>query len=272
MKSRTHYLLISIAGFIIVFYALPFYVLLTTAFKSMQDLSSKWIMPGYIYLNNFIKAWSNARLGNAFMNNTIITIISVSLIILFGAFASYPLARYKTKLNRVVYLVFISCMIVPPLTILVPLYKFYVQLGAMNSYWGIVLLHVTFQLPITIFLYTGFISTLPGELDEAAMIDGCSRFSIFFKILFPLLKPITATIVILTGVNIWNDYQFSVFFLQKAEVLTLTVSLSKFYGQFTNRISWVAAGSIISAMPIVFLYLFLQKYFIQGLSAGAVKG
>lgn len=115
-----------------------------------------------------------------------------------------------------------------PLTTLVPLYQLYVDIGAMNTYWGIVLLLVTFNMPITIFLYTGFIGSIPKELDEAAMIDGMSRFRLFFKIILPLLKPITATVIIMTGVGVWNDYQFSLFFLQKLNMHTVTVALSSF--------------------------------------------
>lgn len=251
---------------------LPFYILLTSSFKKDSDLSSKWNFPHYLYLDNFKNAWINAKLGTAFMNTSIITVIVIFLLIVLGTISSYPLARYRTRLNRFMYLFFIAALIVPPLTILVPLYKFYVDLGALNSHWGIILLHVTFYLPITIFLYTGFIGTIPRELDEAAMMDGSTRLGVIFKLIFPLLKPVTASVIILNGVNVWNDYQFSTFFLQKTDVRTFTVALSAFFGQYTSNIGWVAAGSVIAALPLAVLYLFLQRYFIHGLSAGAVKG
>jgi raffinose/stachyose/melibiose transport system permease protein len=254
------------------FHILPFYVLITTSFKAVDDVSSKWVFPGYWYIDNFINVWKGANLGQAFFNNMIITVVSVLLTVVLGAFAAYPLARYKTRLNRFMYTLFISVLIVPPLTILVPLYKMFVDVGAMNSNWGIILLHVTFHLPMTIFLYTGFIGTIPRELDEAAMIDGCTRLSLFMKVIMPLLKPVTATVVILASVGIWNDYQFSVFFLSAPESRTITVALSSFFGQYNNNIGWVAAGSLTAALPITIVYLFLQRYFITGLSAGGVKG
>jgi raffinose/stachyose/melibiose transport system permease protein len=163
-------------------------------------------------------------------------------------------------------------MIVPPLTILVPLYKFIVDSFGTSTYLGIIFPHIAYQLPITIFLYTGFISSIPRELDEAAQIDGCSKFGIFLKIILPLLKPITATVIILVGVNIWNDYSFSVFFLQKPSMYTITVTLNQFFSQFSNQTNWVAAGCIVGMIPLATLYLFLQQYFVKGLSAGAVKG
>jgi raffinose/stachyose/melibiose transport system permease protein len=251
---------------------LPFYVLLTSSLKKDSDLSSKWNPPHYVYLDNFRNAWINAKLGSAFINTSIITVAVVVLLVILGTISSYPLARYRTRLNRFMYLFFIAALIVPPLTILVPLYKFYVDLGALNTYWGIILLHVTFYLPITIFLYTGFISSIPRELDEAAMMDGSSRLGVIFKLIVPLLKPVTATVIILNGVNVWNDYQFSTFFLQKTAIRPFTVALSAFFGQYTSNIGWVAAGAVIAALPISILYLFLQRYFIHGLSAGAVKG
>ncbi|MBP1963388.1 carbohydrate ABC transporter permease [Paenibacillus aceris] len=251
---------------------LPFYVLLTTSLKKDSDLSSKWSPPHYLYLDNFKDAWTRAHLGSAFINDVVITGLTILVLILLGMISSYPLARYRTRWNRFMYTVFIAALIVPPLTILVPLYKFYVSLGALNTYWGMVLLHVTFYIPITIFLYTGFISSIPRELDEAALMDGSTRLGVIFKLILPLLKPVTATVIIVNGVNIWNDYQFSIFFLQKTSAQTFTVALSAFFGQYTNNVGWVAAGSVIAALPLAVLYLFLQKYFIHGLSAGAVKG
>jgi raffinose/stachyose/melibiose transport system permease protein len=254
-----------------IFHIIPLYLLFNTSFKNESDSSSKWLLPDYLYMDNFKNAWENANLGSAFFNNIVITVFSVFLVIVIGALASYPLARYQTKLNKFMYIVFISALIVPPLTILVPLYQFIVDLGGLNSYWAMIALNVTFNLPITIFLYTGFIGTIPRELDEAAMIDGASRIGLFFKIILPLLKPVTVTTIILAGVNVWNDYQFAVFFLQDSEKLTITVALSQFFSQYNNNLGWVAAGSLLGMLPLTILYLFLQRYFIQGLSAGAVK-
>ncbi|MFC7442072.1 carbohydrate ABC transporter permease [Laceyella putida] len=263
--------LLAAAVFISVFHIVPLYLLASTSFKKDSDLSSKWVFPDYLYLDNFKNAWENANLGTAFVNNFLITVIALSLVLVIGALASYPLARFQTKLNKFMYVLFISALIVPPLTILVPLYQFIVELGGLNSYWAIIALHVTFNLPITIFLYTGFINTIPRELDEAAMIDGASRIGLFFRIILPLLQPVTVTVIILTGVTIWNDYQFSVFFLQNSEMATITVALSTFFSMFNNNIGWVAAGSLLGMLPVTILYLFLQKYFIEGMSAGAVK-
>ncbi|MCR8644901.1 carbohydrate ABC transporter permease [Paenibacillus sp. N1-5-1-14] len=251
---------------------LPFYILCTSSFKAGDDLSSKWQWPGYLYLDNFMNAWTEANLGRTFMNNILITVLAQVLIIVLGSIAAYPLSRNRSKWNKFIYTLFISCLIIPPLTILVPLYKVMVDFGGVNHVWGIMMLHVTFYLPITIFLYTGFIDSIPRELDEAAMMDGAGRITLFYRILLPLLTPITATVIILTGVYIWNDYSLSVFFLQKPETHTITVALSAFFGKYNSNIGWVAAGSLLSAIPITVVYLFLQRYFIQGMAQGAIKG
>jgi raffinose/stachyose/melibiose transport system permease protein len=251
---------------------IPFYILVTTALKTAKDASSKWVFPSYLYLDNFAAVWKEANFGYAFANNLIIFVVSVTVIVIIGSISSYPLARYKTRINKIVYSFFVVMIIVPPLAILVPLYNLYVQMGALNTYWGIICLHVAFNLPLAIFFLTGFIGLIPRELDEAAMIDGSSRIGMFFKIIMPLLKPATVTVIILTGIHIWNDYQFSIFFMQKIRYHTITVALAKFFGQNNNNINWVAAGALIGASPIIIVFLFLQRFFIDGLASGSVKG
>ena len=268
MKKKVYSVILLVISLI---HLIPFYILLTMAFKDKADLSSKWAFPKSLYPDNFVNAWKSANMGRAFLNNIIITVISTALIILFSSMAAYPLARRKTKLNTFVYTAIISCMIVPALTILVPLYKIMADLGGISSYWGIIAVQVTFMLPLSTFLYTGFIGTLPGELDEAALIDGKSRLGVFYTIIFPILKPITATVIILCGVNVWNDYQFSVFFLQKNSMKTIPVALNSFFSMYQSQVNWLAAGCLMASLPLVIAFLVLQKQFVKGLSSGAVK-
>jgi len=253
------------------FYLIPFYVVICLAFKLQSDFSSKWQFPGYLFLQNFSRAWGSGHLANAFKNNIIIVVFSLALIIICGSICSYPLSRYKTRLNKFIYSLIIACTIVPGLTILVPLYQIMVNLHGTSTYWSVILLHLTFSMPLVVFLYTGFIGMIPRELDDAAVIDGLSRFGICFRIIMPLLIPITITVIIVCGVGIWNDYQFSLFFLQKPTMFTVTVQLSMFFQYNRNEINLVAAGCLISAVPLIALFIFLQKYFIKGLASGALK-
>ncbi|MCP3027941.1 carbohydrate ABC transporter permease [Halobacillus sp. A5] len=273
LKSKKKVLLTFLALIVAAMHVIPFYILITTSLKVRGDFSSRWAIPEYFTLENFTIAWREANLGPAFVNSTIITFSAAVLLIFVGSLAAYPLARRNTKLNKAAMMFFIAIMVVPPLTALVPLYQLVVDIGMLNTRTIAVLNNVAAFLPLTVFLYSGFIrSTIPKELEEAAKIDGASTIGIFFKIVFPLLKPVTASVLIIACVFIWNDYQFAIFFLQSSDVQTLTVAMASFFGENQNNLGLVGAAAFMAMIPMAVLFLFLQKYFIAGLSSGAVKG
>ncbi|WP_057913588.1 carbohydrate ABC transporter permease [Peribacillus muralis] len=273
LSSRTKWLLTALALLITAFHLIPFYILITTSLKKTGDFTSKWSFPDYFDTENFALAWEHANLGNAFVNTAIITILSAVLLIFFGSMSAYALARRTTKLNKYMYFLFVGVMVIPPLTALVPLYRLVVDIGLMNTHLVAILNNVAAFMPLTIFLYAGFIrSTIPKELEEAAKLDGASTLGVFFKVVFPLLKPITATVLIISSVYIWNDYQFAIFFLQDSSVQTLTVALAGFFGQNVSQLNLVAAAALMASLPMVIVFLFLQRFFIEGLAAGSVKG
>ncbi|RKL68252.1 maltose ABC transporter permease [Salipaludibacillus neizhouensis] len=272
-KTLNKWLLTILALVISVVHIVPFYILLTTAFKETGDFSSKWLFPDYFTLSNFTEAWERANLLNAFTNTFIITVGAAVLLIVFGSMAAYPLARVKSKLNQFVFYLFVAIMVIPPLAALVPLYNLVVRMGMINTHEIAILNNFAGFLPLTIFLYSGFIrSTIPKELEEAARIDGAGVMTIFFRIVFPLLRPVTATVLIISSIFIWNDYQFAIFFLQDSSVHTLTVTLSSFFGENQSNLNLVAAAALMASLPMIVLFLLLQKQFIAGLSAGSVKG
>lgn len=257
---------------ILLFHIIPFYILVTTSLKTRGDFSSKWLLPDYLTFANFAQAIEKANLISALFNSLIITAGTALLLIVFGSMAAYPLARVPSKLNRAVFIFFISIMVIPPLTVLVPMYKSVVDLGLINTHAIAIIVNFAAYLPLTIFFYTGFIrSTVPKELEEAAGIDGTGTLSAFYKIVFPLLKPVTSTVAIISCVHVWNDFQFAIFFLQDKEVQTFTVAMSSFFGENQSHLNMVAAAALMSSLPMAVLFLFLQKYFIAGLTAGAVK-
>jgi len=271
--NKNKKLLTGVSILVMFIHIIPFYIMVTTALKAKGDFSSKWVFPKELNFQNFSDAWTIANLGPSFVNTTIITVFSAALLIFFGSMAAYPMARRQTTLNKIFYFIFIAIMIIPPLTALVPLYKMVVNIGMMNTYEVAILNNVAAFMPLTIFLYAGFIrSTVPKELEEAAKIDGASTLGTFFRIVFPLLKPVTASVLIIACVFIWNDYQFAIFFLQDKSMHTVTVSLASFFGQNQNNLNLVAAAAILAMLPMTILFLFLQKYFIAGLSSGSVKG
>lgn len=261
----------SIALIICIIHFIPFYILLGMAFKSPQDLTSRWMLPGYLYLENIKVAIEKGNILLGIVNTTIITLCAIALVTVIGAMASYPLARHKTKMNKKMLMIIMGVMMVPPLSILVPLYSMVINIGGVSKLWSIILVLTTFQLPTSIFLYTNFIDTIPSDLDEAALIDGCNKFVIFYKIILPLLKPVTVSVIILGISAFWNDYQFSLYLLQSPKVRTLTLAVSSFFSQTQNNINAAAAGALIAVLPMILLFVSLQKYFIKGMVDGAVK-
>jgi len=250
----------------------PFYLLIVLALRRPGSSASIWMPPMDIAWANFAEAWASARLGTGLLNTLIITSASITGAALVGLLAAYPLARRLTRGNGFVYGAIIACMMVPNLTILVPLYRFMVDIQGVNQRWAVILLHITFNLPMIVFLYAGSLRSIPREIDEAAMIDGAGRLRTLFTVLFPLLKPATAAAFVIVGISIWNDFNFSLFFLQAADVKTITVSMSSFFSQYNSYIERAAAGCLISSLPMVALFLAMQRYFIKGLATGAVKG
>jgi len=250
----------------------PIYIAIVVALKPKTDSSSRWLLPKQLYLENFTRAIENAHIFTAVKNSVIITLVTVFLVILIGGMAAYPLARNKIKFNKYILILIIGVMMVPPLSIIVPLLTMFSRIGAVSTYWGIILVNTTYLLPLSIFLYTKFISTIPVSLDEAATIDGCSKFSVFFRIILPLLKPVTTTVAILTGVAVWNEYQFALYLIQAPKKRVVTLAVASFFGIQSLYLGAAAATAIIAILPILILYVFLQKYFVEGVSLTGMKG
>jgi raffinose/stachyose/melibiose transport system permease protein len=251
---------------------LPFYVALSTALKARTDQSSQWIFPtAEIFFGNFAAAISSGNILRAIGNSTIITVVSTILVCVLGALAAYPLARRKTPANTAIALLILGMIMVPPLSILVPLYTLLNQLGALNTYWGAILVMVTTQLPLSIFLYTAFMRSLPISVEEAATVDGANRMQLLFGIVFPMLKPVTATVIILTGVAVWNEFALSGYILTSPQMQTIAPAIASFFSVQSSNLPAAAAASLMAMLPVLVAYLFLQKYFIKGMVAGAEK-
>lgn len=262
---------IPVALVILAVFLSPFYILLSVAFRSPQDLSSYWIFPSELHLENFQNAIQEGDILLSIFNSLVITVGAVFLVTVIGALAAYPLARRRTKLNMGIKGFALGIMMVPPLSILVSLYSVMVQLQGVNHFWGIIIILVTFELPLSIFLYTNFISSIPNALDEAAAIDGSGPVRTFFQIILPQLKPVTASVIILTGVHCWNDYQFSLYILQSPKLRTIPLAIASYFSQTTSNVNAAAAAALLAILPIVIAFLFLQKYFIQGMVDSAIK-
>ncbi len=251
---------------------LPFWIALTTALRAPGDPAAQLALPlDRLTGDAFVTAARDGGILRAIGNSAIVTVASTAVTCVLGALAAYPLARRATRLNRLVFECIVALIMVPPVSILVPLYSFLTQLGATNTYWGVILVMVTTQLPLAIFLYSAFIRSIPESLEEAAALDGASTLQVFLRVVLPLLKPVTATVVILTSVAVWNEFALSGYLLTDPAVRTIAPAIAAFFGQQSSDLGAAAAASLMAVVPVLVAYLFLQRFFIKGMVAGAEK-
>ncbi len=252
-------------------YLFPFYIVVVLSLKPQTDTSSRLVPPGYLYLDNYISVIQSGEILNAIKNNVVIIVGSLILIIAAGSLAAYPLARVQNRFNEWIRKFFMGIMMITPLTILVGVYSILSKIGAISTYWGIILVLTTFGVPQAVFLYTNFIATIPAELDEAAAIDGAGRFKTFFCVIFPQMIPVTVSIIIMQGVNIWNNYLFTHYILQKKSMFTVTQVINGYFSTVSSNYGGAAAVAVMGMLPVVVLYLFLQRYFVRGTMDSAIK-
>lgn len=250
---------------------LPFYVALTTALKPKTDLSSQLAFPTSTFtLDNFVTAVTTGGIVQAMLNSALITVVSTFLVCVIGAFAAYPLARRASALNRAVMALVVGLMMVPALSILVPLYSLLADLDLLNTHHGVILVMVATSLPLSIFLYANFMRSLPISVEEAATVDGANIFQLLWHVVMPMLRPVTATVAILTGVGVWNEYALSGYILTTPETRTIAPAIASFFSIQSSNLPAATAASLLAVVPVVVAYLFLQRHFMKGL-AGAEK-
>jgi len=253
---------------------IPFYILLILSLNTPQRIfyQGNLFVPDF-YFHNYVDAWNKSHIDIAIVNSAVITIVALAIILIFGTMAAYTIARFSYKFNKFVFWLFLSCMMIPGIINTVPLYTLMIKLNAINTLWGMGVVCATIALPSAVFIFTGFIKSLPREIEEAAIIDGCSWFTAFWKITFPLLKPSVAAVVILNGFGIWNNYAQAVFFLQDSKKHNIPQALSVYFQQFAGA-HWnlMAATAVIAVIPVIIAFLIFQKSLMKGLTDGALKG
>ena len=263
----------TVALLIAVVTLLPFYVMVYVALNdpAIPLIHGVFRLPS-LTLENVITAWNQANLGRALINSSLITLGGLCIVVLFGASAGYVFARYPNKFNRFWFAVFLSCMMVPAIINTVPLYTIMRAIGGVNQLWSMILLKSATRMPFCIFLYHAFVRSMTREIEEAAIIDGCTPFGAFWRISFPIMKPVTSTVIITSSLTFWNNYSQAIFFLQNRRSYTLPLAIASFYKEAGADWNLVSASALLAVIPIIALFLSLQKYFIKGFAAGAVKG
>jgi raffinose/stachyose/melibiose transport system permease protein len=228
--------------------------------------------PKSFYVDNFINAVKTTNLGRAFINTVIATVVMVFITILVSSMAAYIISRKNTWFYNGVYFMFLAAIILPFQVIMLPMYRVLYGIGLMNSLPGYILAKSALELGFNVFLITSFVKTVPRELDDAAWVDGAGKMTTFWRIIFPLLKPIIMTVIVLNALSLWNDLLAAQIILQSNRLRTLTLEQYSFISQFSTDLGKAFAAFIISIVPIIALYFGLQKYIISGIVAGAVKG
>lgn len=257
-----------------VIWFIPIYYLIVTTFKTPQDATNHPLaLPETWIFENYISAWNNMQYPRALGNTVFITACSVLLVVILGGMAGYALARTKTKLGNRVFLFFLCGLMVPFQMNIISLYKIVKTLHLMNSVFAVILVDVAINLPQAIFLSKEFVaSTVPKELEEAADIDGLSVFGKFFKIVLPLMKPVMSTTIILVTLNVWNEFLTPLLFIQTRESDVILQEVSRNIGQFATDWTAMFPMLMLGVAPLMIFYIFMQKYIISGVAAGAVKG
>ena len=254
-----------------VFVIIPLLMMVSVAVKTPMDQAINPLgWPERFAWENFQKAWEGAKLWRAVLNSLLLTTAALFSIIVLSASAAYPIAR-RTRWNPVL-LFFLAGIMIPFQLAMLPLYRLMKGLHLINTYQGVILIYIAVSLPMAIFLYSGFIKGINSELEDAALVDGAGPFRMFWQILFPLLKPVTSTVIIMNIMSLWNDFFIVLLYLPKKEMRTLQLAIFSFVGQYNSDLNLVMAAVILSITPMVLVFLLLQKQFISGLAGGAVKG
>lgn len=265
---------VAIAIFFLVFLS-PIVIALSGSFRELKDTSSYLNIFQSFSLESYRTAFEKMNYFRSLKNSVLITVISVTILLLVGSMAGYAIARLKGKMGPFFQIFFLAGMIVSAQMSIIPMYRIVNGIGIGNTIAAPICLYVTSALPFSIFLYTNFIkSGVPYALEESACIDRASVPYTFFRIVIPLTKPALVSIVITQGVPIWNDFFFGMLFLSSPEKKTLPLTMLNFIGDMENATQWnmLFAACFLSAIPILIIYVFLQRYFVSGLTVGAVKG
>ncbi|MCX7384290.1 MAG: carbohydrate ABC transporter permease [Alphaproteobacteria bacterium] len=269
LKNGLIQFLLIVNAFIMLY---PLVVMVLSAFKTNAELfASPFALPESFSLANAGRVWSETNFVRYLLNSVTITAVSVVVIVVFGTMAAYAIARYRFRLSGAVFMFFLSGLMVPLKLAIIPLFIQLDLLGLIDTRLGLVLVYVAMGLPSAVFIMTGFLRTLPGELEESARIEGASELRTMLQVMLPLARPAMVIAAIQNAVPIWNDFFFPLVFISTDRLKTLPQGLTVFMGEYNTDWGVLFAGLTLSALPITLVYIVLSRQFIAGLTQGAIK-
>ena len=261
---------------ILIYVVMIIYPMLNMAFSSLKSTREIFMnpfgLPEELKFDNYVKVWGSGGFGRYFLNSILVTAVSMGLVVLFGSMAAMGVSRYTYKMRTVVYLLFLSGIMLPLKAAIIPLFLLMKGLKLIDTYGALILTFTAMGLPSTVFIMSGFMKTIPKDLEYAARIDGCNDLGIYRNVIMPLSVPSLVLITIYNAVPIWNDFFFPLIFISSESKRPLPLGISIFFGQYQIQWDLIFAALSISIIPMIILYVFLSRYFIQGMTAGAIKG
>ncbi|WP_371073831.1 MULTISPECIES: carbohydrate ABC transporter permease [unclassified Sinorhizobium] len=252
----------------------PFVFIVFTSLKTKMEVTSSgaFMPPSHLALENFSGAWNRGNFATAFFNSVIITVIKVPLGLALSAMAAYGLAKIRLRFGKLLLLIVVFGTMIPFQVMLAPLFTLVNSFGLIDTYPGVILPYIAFGVPYQVFILHGFFKNIPKELSEAALIDGANHFTIFRRIFLPVCLPVLAALLILDFVSTWNEFAMALVLLQDQNMWTLPLGLMSFQGQFSSDYGQLNAAIVMTVLPATLVYLIFQRYFVSGLTSGAVKG
>ncbi|MBB3113979.1 raffinose/stachyose/melibiose transport system permease protein [Paenibacillus phyllosphaerae] len=257
-----------------VVFVYPLLLTIFNSFKSFQEVMTDVIaLPSKLSFTNYSYVWDFIDYPRLFLNNAIITVLGLAGIVLVSSIAAYKLGRTKTRASSFIYMLLIMPMLIPFQSIMLTVLQLAKDLHLSESTWGLGILYWGFGAPLAVFIYHGFVKGIPLEIDESAKIDGASGFRLFFTVIFPLLKSVTTTIIIIDVMWIWNDFLLPLLMVNGSpSTKTLTLAAYTFVGQYTSDWQYAMTAMVMAVLPSIIVFILLQKYIVKGVVAGAVKG
>lgn len=259
------------ATLLAILFLMPFYVVIINSFKTRTELMNNVLsFPQTFTLTNIKEAFTTLNFLNVFKNSLVITVISSILITFITSMAAWKLVRTKTKASQIIFMMFVASMLIPFQAVMLPLVGVLKSLG-LNNQFGLILSYIGFGTSMSIFLYHGFIKGIPKDLDEAAKIDGCNTWQTFIYIIFPILKPIHVTVIVLNVIWLWNDFLLPSLILKDEGSYTIPIAVSRLVGRFSTRWELLMPALLLTIIPVIIFYIIAQKQIIKGVTDGAVK-
>ena len=264
-----------IAGALLWFLSLivliPLLLIAVNSFKTAgESVILTLALPETWQFRNYPEVFANTNIISTFFNSVFISVLSIGGSVFLGATAGYALSRRRDRLNKIIHAYFLVGMIVP--VQIIALVQLLQKIRMMNSYAGLIFVYMAMFLPQTVFMTYGFVNTVPREMDEAAIVDGCNPIQMYLRVVLPLLKPVIVTLFITQFVFVWNDFQMPLYIIRNSSRWTIVLGVYNFLGQYNSEWNMVCAYILLSSLPAIIVYLFGQKYIIDGMVAGAIKG